>query len=232
MISTVHPDSMPFTLNKNYKAILFDFDGVLGRTMEDNYNAWAHALAQQDISITHEQYYLLEGATTAQVAEHFLTAHDKSLDLISRVVEEKEKFYLEHNSFSLYAGAERLIDRLRMAHMRIGLVSGAGLGRLSATCGDKFFDMFDTVVTGDDVARGKPAPDPYLRAAEKLSVAPVECLAVENAPLGIRAAKAANMDCVAISSTLGKHHLGEADVIIDGLEQVCHVAACLEKACY
>ncbi len=223
--------AMPSKLSRDYKAVLFDFDGVLGKTLEDNYRAWEYALTQQGVPITREEYYLLEGVTPAQVAGHFLARHGAGPDLIPRVVEVKETHYHQHHRFMFYEGAQRLIDSIRKSRIRLGLVSGAGRSRLKATCGSDFLELFDAVVTADDFGRGKPAPDPYLMAAKHLSLRPDECLVVENAPLGIRAAKAANMDCVAISSTLDKRHLLEADVVIENLAQLCRVAEVLRNVC-
>jgi beta-phosphoglucomutase len=222
---------MPSKLSRDYKAVLFDFDGVLGKTLEDNYRAWKHALMQQGAPVTREEYCLLEGATPAQVAGHFLGGRGESPDLIRHVVEVKEAYYRQHHRFMFYEGALRLITDIRKSRIRIGLVSGAGRNRLMATCGSNFLEMFDIVVTADDFGRGKPAPDPYILAAKNLSLSPDECLVVENAPLGVRAAKAANMDCVAISSTLDKRHLRQADVVIENLGQLCQVAEVLRNIC-
>jgi beta-phosphoglucomutase len=77
--------------------------------------------------------------------------------------------------------------------------------------------LFDVLVTGDQVIDGKPDPEPYQIAAERLNLDPGECLAVENAPLGIRSAKAAGMACVALATTLPPPRLAAAgaDLVFD-----------------
>jgi beta-phosphoglucomutase len=68
-------------------------------------------------------------------------------------------------------------------------------------------DLFEVVVTGDEVERGKPDPEPYSTAARRLGVAPAHCLAVETAPLGVRSARTAGMVCVALETTLPAERL-------------------------
>ncbi len=207
-----------------YKAILFDFDGVIARTMEDNFSAWSYAFSQFGINIEEQEYFLMEGATTKDVAKTFSIRNNLDLDLSDQIVKAKERHYLENNRFSFYPGVEALIARLKRFNYRIGLVSGAGRTRLQNSGVDRFLEQFDVIVTGDDVAKGKPDPEPYLQAARRLALDPRDCLVVENAPLGIQSAKRAMMDCVAVCTTLGRDHLGEADRII---EKVSDLAAVL-----
>lgn len=197
---------------KRYKAIIFDFDGVLGKTMEDNYNAWAYALKPYGISLCEEEYLLLEGMNTRGVAAHFLGKQD--VGSIEDVVARKEEHYLSHAVFSFYEGVPALVKKLKRENYKLALVTGAGRRRLQKSDLDSFLSFFEAVITADDVAAGKPDPAPFLAAAQALGVPPSECLVVENAPLGIEAAKAAGMDCVAVASTLKKSHLRKADRII------------------
>jgi beta-phosphoglucomutase len=142
------------------------------------------------------------------------------LEHASVIVAEKERHYLSHNAFRFYDGALALLGDLRRAGVALALVSGAGRVRLTKTCGADFLELFGVVITGDDVTHGKPHPEPYLRAAEALVVPADRCLVVENAPLGIRAAKAAGMDCVAIMSTLGRPFLLDADLVVSSLDEI------------
>jgi beta-phosphoglucomutase len=80
--------------------------------------------------------------------------------------------------------------------------------------GPEVNEWLDCVITADDVEHGKPDPEPYWRAIQKLHVAPSEALVIENAPLGIRSAKSAGAAVVAITTTLAPHYLREADFIV------------------
>ena len=203
-----------------YKAILFDFDGVLGMTMEDNYHAWNRAFAKYNIDIDKNEYFLLEGLNTKKVAEHFLKNSKELPEIINGIVNLKEKYYMENNSFSFYKGVETTISRLKKSGYLLGLVSGANYIRLSKSLEQKFLSKFDVVITGDRVNNCKPHPESYLKAANALSVKPSDCVVVENAPLGIESAKAAGMYCIAVASTLEKKYLFKADSIINKLSEL------------
>jgi len=79
---------------------------------------------------------------------------------------------------------------------------------------------FDFIITGDEVPRAKPFPDPYLVAARQLQLDPSQCAVVENAPLGIDAARNAGMYCIAIETTLGKEYLAAADCILQDIGEL------------
>jgi HAD superfamily hydrolase (TIGR01509 family) len=77
--------------------------------------------------------------------------------------------------------------------------------------------IFEAVVTGDDVAHSKPDPEIYLIAAQQLAVPPKQCLAVEDAPAGVEAAKRAGMRCVAVTNSVAPEQLHKADLIVHSL---------------
>ena len=197
-----------------YEAVIFDFDGVIGKTMEDNYRAWSKAFGQYAVALDREEYFLLEGMDLRAVAESILMRRGKDSVLSGTIAELKEQYYIEDNSFEFYPGALALIDVLR-ERFKLALVSTANSKRLKKTVSKSFLRNFESVVTGDAVNNLKPHPEPYLTASKDLCIPPPQCLAVENAPLGIESAKAAQMDCVAICSTLDRMHLARADFILD-----------------
>ncbi len=199
---------------KRYHIICFDFDGVIGRTMEDNYRAWRRAFQPYHIALGQVEYFLLEGLNVQGVAHAVLKKHGLDPSLASPIVKAKEKFYREDNSFAFYDGVEELISRLT-GNFLLALVSGASSTRLRATVREDFLQQFQVIITGDAVTRHKPDPEPYLAVARELATPPAACLVVENAPLGIRAAKEAGMDCVAVTTTLEREYLTQADLIID-----------------
>ncbi len=203
-----------------YKAVIFDFDGVIGRTMEDNYRAWCRAFSCYDVLLDKEEYFLLEGMNAEGVARIILERNGVDTVIPASVASLKEKFYSEDHSFSFYTGARELVESLQGC-FSLGLVSGASSRRLRETVPNDFLERFDIVITGDTVRNPKPDPEPYLMASDALSIASEECLAVENAPFGIESAKKSGMDCVAICSTLDRKHLQLADFILDDIEMLC-----------
>jgi sugar-phosphatase len=76
------------------------------------------------------------------------------------------------------------------------------------------------MVAADEVTNGKPHPEPYLKGAELLGVSPLECLVIEDAPAGIRAAQAGGMKVIALTSTYPASALSEADVVVEKLANI------------
>lgn len=200
------------------KVVLFDFDGVIGKTMEDNARAWEYAFSMYKIRFDKNEYFLFEGLNTQKVVEHFAGGFiGISID---EIVNLKEKYYIEHNEFSLYEGVASLLCGLKERGYLLGLVTAANYIRLERTLGNEFLKVFNIVITGDRVTNCKPHPEPYLSAAKVLTVRPSDCVVVENAPLGIQSAKSAGMYCIAVASTLDKKHLQDADKVIDKIEDM------------
>lgn len=204
-----------------YKAVLFDFDGVLGDTMHDNYRAWSRALHAYGMTITEKDYFFLEGLSTKGVAETLLKRDGLDLSNTAAVVALKEQHYLEDNRFRFFPGALELVAELRESSP-LGLVTGSGMERLRRSTGRQFLDQFQSVVTGESLHHSKPDPEPYLLATQALGLPPAACLVIENAPLGIQAAKSAGMTCIAICSTLAAEYLQSADFIVPNLQSVRH----------
>lgn len=202
-------------------AVLFDFDGVLGDTMEDHLRAWQKAMTDFGITITAEEYYIREGMRLVEVArELWAIANPGSECDAEEIVKRKEKYYLECHSFSFYPGAEALVVALAAQHTPIALVTAARRARLSASVPSSFLNLFNSIVSGEDSGRGKPFPDPYLAAATRLAVPIENCIVVENAPLGIHSAKSAGAYCVAIASTLSKDKLQEANKVVGRIGEI------------
>ena len=80
--------------------------------------------------------------------------------------------------------------------------------------------IFNCIVSGQEVSEGKPSPQIYLLAAEKLQATPNDCVAIEDSPLGVKAAKTAGMKCLAVTNTHHQENLREADPVVDSLQNV------------
>ena len=134
-------------------------------------------------------------------------------------LEEKRRCFREILEIRPYPGASRVVAELR-ERFRLALVTGSDAQTVRLLLDAHLYRCVETIVTGDTVARTKPAPDPWLAAARQLGLSPAECLVVENAPLGIEAARAAGMRCIAVRSTLGAEWLSGADSIVPGIGRV------------
>ena len=177
-------------------------------------------MSNYEIDLQPDDYYPLEGMNVYEVSRTLFSKYRKTLPDEKEVVEKKEKHYLENHRFSLYPGAEELLKLIRSKHIPLALVTAALRTRLDHTLPDGFLEKFDAVVTCEDTPVGKPSPLPYLKGAEKLGMNPQDCITVENAPLGIQSAKKAGTYCIAVSSTVNKKYLNEADEVWDRLEDL------------
>jgi len=199
---------------ERFKAVLFDFDGVIGKTMEDSCRAWAQACTEFGLIFDPEEFYLSEGMKSSEYARRLVERHGRDGAESEKLVARKNEIYSSNNQFSFYVGIESLVERLRDDGIKVGVVSGGSRQRLLSGRSGELLKRCDTVVTGDELKQGKPSPEGYMRAAHELKVSPAECLVIENAPLGIESAKNAGMRCIGVCSTLSSNHLREADEVV------------------
>ncbi len=198
----------------SYKAVLFDFDGTLVTSMEDHYRAWKHAFAKFGVDLQPRDLYLLEGQGVKAVAEQMLSRYGISLSLAEEVWEDKKRYFFTDNNVQLYDGAKELLQMLDKEGIKAGVVTGGDRARVVGMLKEfRVWKYFEAVVTADDVKHTKPHPEPFLKGAELLGLQPQNTIVVENAPLGIKAAKKAGAYCMAITTTLNADDLQEADVI-------------------
>ncbi|MFZ0389389.1 MAG: HAD family phosphatase [Calditrichia bacterium] len=197
------------------KALLFDFDGVLVKSMEDHYECWRRTLLEYGIEMVPEELYMLEGQGVHQVASELIRKFRLPVTETPSIVQKKQNYYNELKRIEFYP---HLLDTLNWGKekgLKMAVVTGGLRSRVSETLEEfGLLKYFNGVVTSDDVEATKPFPHPYLKGAEILGVAPADCIVIENAPLGIRSGKAAGMMVIAITTTLSPQFLREADIIV------------------
>jgi HAD superfamily hydrolase (TIGR01509 family) len=134
------------------------------------------------------------------------------------------EIYLElvPTRLSAFPGAPELVHACRQAGLRLAVASSADEVKIKANLRQIGLppETWDAVVTGEEVAAKKPAPDIFLSAAAKLGLAPAQCAVVEDAVNGVQAAKAAGMRCVAVAQTFPASELQGADVVRQALAAV------------
>jgi beta-phosphoglucomutase len=207
--------------NPLYGAI-FDMDGVIVDTGWAHKQAWAEFARMHGAEFTDEAFFRTFGMQNYQIIPIVL-GHDVPPAELGPMGEWKEQRYRQIVSESLTApdGLVALLDDLKAQGFRIAVGSSApkvNIDLVLDRLGIRRF--FDAVVYGDMVRRGKPAPDTFLTAAEKLGVPPDRCVVVEDAVPGVQAGKAAGMTVVAITTTRARRDLAQADRVIDRFTEV------------
>lgn len=203
------------------KAILFDFDGVLVKSMEDHYEGWRRALEEYGIRMNPEELYMMEGQGVQMVANQLTRKYNLPGDKAPELIKKKQAYYNQIKKIQFYPN---LLDVLNWAvekELKMAVVTGGTRHRVIQTLEDfGLQNYFAGIVTADDVALNKPDPQPYMTAAQLLNCLPEDCVVVENAPLGIRSGKAAGMRVIALTTTLSSQHLREADVVVNGFREL------------
>jgi len=204
------------------KAVIFDLDGVLVDTAQAHRQAWYDLAAKQGVPMSDEFFYSTFGMQNSQILPMLLGV-DLSEEQIEQLSRWKERRYREIVVQQLrpVQGAHQLLSRLKDARFHLAVGSSAPRENLELILQRAHFaTYFDTYVTSEDVSNGKPAPDTFLKAAERLQVAPRCCVVVEDAVPGIQAARAARMAVVAVTTSRSRQDLAEADIVVDSLAEL------------
>jgi beta-phosphoglucomutase len=200
--------------SRRLRGVIFDLDGVLVQSEHFIIEAAIRMFAEKGHEVSPEQFRPFTGMGEDRfiggVAEargiHLNAAPDKArtyaiyLDLIRGRLEP-------------LAGAIAFVATCRERGLALAVASGADAIKVTANLREAGFGsaMFDAVVTGNDVARKKPAPDIFLEASRRLGLDPSSCLVVEDAVVGVAAAKAAGARCLALSTSFSPKDLAAAD---------------------
>jgi beta-phosphoglucomutase len=204
----------------NIKGVLFDFDGVIVKSMNIHYQAWQHVFNPFHVTIDRVEFYKMEGSGIEKVGEALINKYKIDAKLLPELMDQKRKFYDKIDQFQLYDGLIPLLDFLKMKHIPMAVVTGGSFVRVQSLINKHLAGYFTTIITPEVVEKTKPSPDPYLKAAEILKIPSTQCLVVENAPLGIHSAKVAEMTVIAIETTLSEKYLKEADYIVKNFNQI------------
>lgn len=200
---------------KKIRAVLFDYDGVIADTMEDNFVAWRTAFAKSGQKIKRTDYFPLEGLNPQRIAS--VICHKYSLRTKQKdIIREKENYYRNNNHFRIYPGVENVLAYLKDKKVNLALVSGSSSERLNFITPAKILSYFKVIITGDMVKRPKPSPEPYLKAIHLIKCSRQNSLIIENSPLGIESAFKSKIFCIALKTTIPKNLL-KADLVIDNI---------------
>lgn len=202
---------MPFV---SPRAVIFDIDGTIVDNMHLHAEAFAVFAARHGLPpLTREDRARLDGRRNSEIFP-ILFKRDVPREEWQAYEVEKEGLYRELSKGRLtpMKGLHDLIDRLRESGIPVALATSAPEPNVIHTLNELgLSDAFPVIVRGDQVPRGKPAPDVFLEAARRLNVEPKECLVFEDAPMGIEAAHAAGMPVVALTTSFQAAHFDQLE---------------------
>lgn len=208
--------------DKEAIAALWDMDGVLVESAPFHFVAWQRIWAEMGLSVSEADFRKNFGQRNDTII-HDMLGEDVAMEMINSIGSKKEVYYRDAVKGHVEAlrGAIDLLRALRADGFRCAIASAAPRANVELILSELGVSaLFDALVSYEDVTRGKPDPQVYLLAAQRVSVAPLRCLVLEDAVAGVEGAKAAGMACIAVTSTHPRRWLAKADLIVDSLADV------------
>ena len=205
-----------------FQAIIFDMDGVIVDSEPLHERAFREVFEEIGYGGNHgidfSAYY---GQSDLIVWRDFIARHRPSQSLDELLARKEGKFAaLLRREEPIYAGLPELLEKVA-ARYRLALASGSRHPTINAVLAMRGLRrFFRVVVSSEDVAHGKPAPDIFLRAAELLEVAPDECCVIEDSASGVEAALAAGMTVIAITNSLPAEKLSRATSVVETYAEI------------
>ena len=197
-------------------------DGTIVDSAPYHRVAWREIFAQRGIDFTEDDFLFAFGRRNEEIIRSIvsLDISPKELDFIS---DEKERIFRSYikNKIKALPGAVELIKSLSVAKFQLAIVSSTPMENvqlITETLDIKKY--FNLLISGKEVTEGKPSPQGFLLAADKLRIEPQNCIVIEDAVAGVRAAKRGGMYCISITNTFSGSDLSEADIVVDSLEKI------------
>jgi beta-phosphoglucomutase len=204
--------------------VIFDMDGVLVDTYHAHYKSWLAMAEPEGLSFSEEEFAETFGRTSREIIAHFWGEGRLDDQQIAEMDERKEAAFrrIVEDDFPAMPGAAELLGQLHRAGLKLAVGSSGPPENVALVLENLGAGpLFDAVVTGQDVSRGKPDPQVFLIAAERLGLKPQRCAVVEDAPPGVAAARAAGMASIGLASTgRTREDLDGADLVIDRLGEL------------
>lgn len=196
-------------------ALLFDFDGVISRSIEIHFRGWQEVLPPLGIEPDNLVLRSHEGEPAWRIAQELCAAAGRPVDEeeAHRLAELKNSWFRMQPRPQIYAGVGEILDYAGCVGIRTAVVTGTNRHNLHHVLGE-MSARFDALFCDGDYMRPKPYPDPYLAAVAHFGLPAEACVVVENAPMGIRAARSAGLFCIALQTTLPPAHLQQANLIL------------------
>lgn len=203
-------------------------DGVIFDSMPYHARAWREAFSNIGLHFTEYQVYLQEGSTSSMTVNEVFKVQKGRLateDEVHAIYEDKCRIFQHCGPARPMPYMRELLELLKNRGYIIGIVTGSGQKSLLNTLDHHYPDIFskERMVTAYDVTQGKPYPEPYLKGLQKCGVTAAEAVVIENAPMGVQAAKAAGIHTIAVNTGILEDQVltdAGADEVYDSVEDL------------
>ena len=202
--------------------VIFDMDGVLADTGPIHFESWVKMANEIDVKFTREFFEDTFGQQSVIITRKLLGDKVDDKELVKRA-NLKKLYYREmvKDKLEPLPGAIELIKTLKDKRFKLAVGSSGPPENVELLLNTlKVKKYFDVIITAAEVSKSKPEPDVFLIAAEKVNVKAENCIVIEDAPVGIEAAKRAGMKSIAITTTHDEKELLIADLIVKDLSFV------------
>lgn len=206
-------------------------DGVLVDSMPFHAAAWKKAFLDMGMEIQDRDIFAIEGSNPRNGLPLLIRKARKEpeaydFEAITSIYRQEFKRVFELKAFE---GMRECLEVLKTRFL-LSVVSGSDHVIVHSIVDRLFPGIFDIVVTGDDISNSKPHPDPFLKAVKLLNVRREECVIIENAILGVEAAKNAEIYCIGVPTYVEPSQLDRADLVVNNHRQLMQHLLSLEPA--
>lgn len=213
------------------RAILFDMDGVIVDSLHYHYLAWDKMFSDRGGKVSEHTVLLHEGRNSREILPILIEETKVYIpeNEWDDFIDKKREYYRSIVELKYFPMVFETIQELKNRGLKTALVTASARKNMEKAIPEDKRKLFDVILTAENFRKAKPNPDPYLEAQKRLGVSVNECVVIENAPLGIEAAKNAGMICIAVETTLGREYLTQADFIINSINELIGFFPVLKK---
>lgn len=204
------------------EAVIWDMDGVIIDSEPAHYEVNKSVFKKLGLNISDQEYNTYIGVSNPEMWSIIKGKHKlgHSVPELVKIQLEGNLEYLRQSNEQPIPGVTHLLESLKRENIAIGLASSSPFEFIALVL--KKFNIkeyFQVIISGEEIANGKPAPDIFIAAANELKAAPQKCIVIEDSKNGVKAAKSAGMKCIGFQNkNSGDQDLSEADLIVCSLE--------------
>jgi len=204
------------------KAVIFDLDGVIINSEPLHDESTAIVLQKNGISISEKERKQFLGLNDKEIFSQ-VVKENKLKKTPEDLIQEREKVYfdlIKKKGLELFPGVLEAIQKFSKRY-KLAITTSSEKSKVDFTL--KKFNLsqyFPIIITGEDITKGKPDPEPYIKTIKQLGVKSKECLVIEDSINGMKSALDAGCFCIAVTNTFPAAQLKQADMIVQNISEI------------